>query len=155
MSYVNSTLQAGERVTASANRHWIIYLRPLFWAAIGLCLIFASSKTSPTSGPSTAMIFGGLAILLIALLSLIGKWFDNWTMELAVTDRRVIYKTGFIRRHTVEMNMGKVESVVVDQSILGRLLDFGTIHVKGTGQSIENLRSISCPLAVRDSITAR
>ena len=155
MSYVNATLQAGERVTASASRHWIIYLRPLLWAAIGLCLIFASSKTNPTSGLAAATILGGITIFLIALVSLIGKWFDNSTMELAVTDRRVIYKSGFIRRHTVEMNMGKIESVIVDQSILGRLLDFGTIHIKGTGQSIENLRSISCPLAVRNSITAR
>jgi hypothetical protein len=155
VSYVNATLQAGERVTASASRHWIIYLRPLLWAAIGLCMIFASSKTSPTSDLATAAILGGFTILLIALISLIGRWFDNWTTELAVTDRRVIYKTGFIRRHTVEMNMAKIESVIVNQSILGRLLDFGTIHVKGTGQSIENLQSISCPLAVRDSITAR
>ena len=155
MSYVKATLKAGERVTASASRHWIIYLRPLLWLAIGLCLIFATYKSSLASGLATAMFLVGLAIVPIALISLIGKWFDNWTMELAVTDRRVIYKSGFIRRHTVEMNMGKIESVIVDQSILGRLLDFGTIHVKGTGQSIENLRSISGPLAVRDSITAR
>jgi uncharacterized membrane protein YdbT with pleckstrin-like domain len=155
MSYVNATLQTGKRVTASTSRHWIIYVRPLLCAAIGLWLLFASAKTGPTSNFAPAMIIGGLAILLIALVSLIGSWFDNWTTELAVTDRRVIYKTGFIRRRTVEMNMGKIESVVVDQSILGRLLDFGTIHVKGTGQSIENLRSICRPLVVRDSITAR
>ena len=52
------------------------------------------------------------------------------------------------------MNMGKIESVVVKQSLLGRLLDFGTIRVKGTGQSVENFKSIRRPLAVRKSIAA-
>jgi hypothetical protein len=46
----------------------------------------------------------------------------------------------FIRRHTAEMNMDKVESVTVTQSILGRMLDYGTIHVRGTGVGIEHLR---------------
>jgi hypothetical protein len=141
MSYVNATLQTGERVTAAASRHWIIYARPLFWAGIGLLL---SAIADPV----------GVVVLLIALLSLIGSVFDNWTTELAVTDRRVIYKSGFIRRRTFEMNMGKIESVVVKQSLLGRLLDFGTIRVKGTGQSVENFKSIRRPLAVRESIAA-
>ena len=141
MSYINATLQAGERVTASGKLHWIIYLGPLLLAVIGV-------------GMMVVPIIG-LPVLLIALISLFRAWFQSWTTELAVTDRRVIYKTGFIRRHSVEMNMGKIESVVVNQSILGRLLDFGTIHVMGTGQGMERLRLISAPLAVRDSITAR
>ena len=60
--------------------------------------------------------------------------FRRWTTELSVTNHRVIYKRGFIRRHTVEMNMDKVETVNVDQSILGRIAGYGTIHVLGTGQ---------------------
>ena len=59
----------------------------------------------------------------------------RWITEIAVTDRRVIYKRGFITRHTVEMNMDKVASVDVDQSILGRMLDYGTVHVSGLAAS--------------------
>ena len=77
------------------------------------------------------------------------------TTEFAVTDHRVIYKRGFLRRHTVEMNMDKVETVDVDQSVLGRLLGFGTIHVHGTGQGIENLSRVAAPLRLRNAITAR
>ena len=91
------------------------------------------------SAPNVAMFLGGSTFLLIALISLISSWFDNWTTELAVTDRRIIYKTGFTRRQMREMNMDKIESVIVNQSILGRLLDFGTIHVMGTGQGIEDV----------------
>jgi uncharacterized membrane protein YdbT with pleckstrin-like domain len=135
-------------ITASAKLHWITYLRPLLWVTIGVGLmVFASSP-----------LMGGLGlftVIVIAPISLLRTWFENWTTELAVTDRRVIFKTGFIRRQTVEMNMGKIETVVVNQSILGRLLNFGTILVKGTGQSVERFRSISRPLAVRDSIKAQ
>jgi len=66
-----------------------------------------------------------------------------------------VYKRGFIRRHTVEMNMDKVESVDVDQSVLGRIFDYGDIVIRGTGVGIEPLRGIDSPLAFRNAVTAR
>ena len=72
-----------------------------------------------------------------------------------MTDRRIVYKRGFIRRHTVEMNMDKVESVDVDQSILGRMLNFGDITIRGTGVGIEPLHDVDAPLEFRNQVTAR
>ena len=74
--------------------------------------------------------------------------------ELAVTDHRVIYKTGLLSRHTIEMNLDKVESVDVDQTLLGRLFGYGTITVRGTGGSLEPIRDIGDPLTFRSFITA-
>ncbi len=82
-------------------------------------------------------------------------WFRRWTTEIDVTDRRVVYKRGFIRRHTIEINMDKVESVDVDQSLFGRLFDYGDIVIRGTGAGIEPLRGIDSPLAFRNAVTAR
>jgi uncharacterized membrane protein YdbT with pleckstrin-like domain len=82
-------------------------------------------------------------------------WFRRWTTEVDVTDRRVVFKRGFIKRHTVELNMDKVESVDVDQSVLGRLLDYGDITIRGTGIGIEPLRGIGSPLDFRNHVTAR
>jgi uncharacterized membrane protein YdbT with pleckstrin-like domain len=82
-------------------------------------------------------------------------WFRRWTTEIDVTDRRIVYKRGFIRRHTVEMNMDKVESVDVDQSILGRMLNYGDITIRGTGVGIEPLHNIDAPLEFRNQVTAR
>ena len=79
----------------------------------------------------------------------------RWTTEIAVTDRRVIYKRGFINRHTIEMNMDKVASVDVDQSVPGRLLNYGTVTVQGTGMSFEPLRRIKSPLSLRNAIIAK
>ena len=77
--------------------------------------------------------FTAIAFGVLFVVSFLYAWFIRWITEIAVTDRRVIYKRGFITRHTVEMNMDKVASVDVDQSILGRMLDYGTVHVIGTG----------------------
>jgi uncharacterized membrane protein YdbT with pleckstrin-like domain len=70
-----------------------------------------------------------------------------------VTNRRIIYKTGFIRRQTNEMHMDKVESVRVDQSVLGRILDYGNVNILGTGEGFEPLWSIDAPLELRNHIT--
>ena len=72
--------------------------------------------------------------------------------EIAVTDRRIILKRGLIQRHTIEINMDKVESVDVDQSILGRIFDYGTVTVHGTGTGIEPLRNVSAPIALRNAV---
>jgi uncharacterized membrane protein YdbT with pleckstrin-like domain len=67
---------------------------------------------------------------------------------------RVIYKAGLFSRHTIEMSLGKVESVDVDRSILGRIFGYGTVVVRGTGGSLEPIRNIGDPLAFRNNITA-
>jgi uncharacterized membrane protein YdbT with pleckstrin-like domain len=74
---------------------------------------------------------------------------DRYTDEFAVTNRRVIVKTGLISRKTLEMNLSKIESVNVDQSIFGRLLGYGTITIIGTGGTRESFPNISEPLLFR------
>ena len=79
-------------------------------------------------------------------------WFERWTTEIAITNRRIILKRGFIRRDTAEMHMEKVESVDVNQSLLGRLLDYGDVTVRGTGAGLETLRLIDAPLDFRNHV---
>jgi len=156
MSYANSVLQAGEAIKAVGKLHWIVFVRGLVFGFIGLVLMVYGYDTQTEARRDLAsilVIVGGLCLLVGALL-ILSAWFHRWITEISVTTHRVIYKTGFIRRHTVEMNMDKVETVDVDQSILGRLLGFGTIRVRGTGQSIESLREIAHPIELRNAITA-
>ncbi len=117
----------------------LLFLEQLFWHKDWLMY-------------ATALVFGGAA-LLFALRA----WFIRWTTEIAVTDRRIIHKRGFITRHTEETNMDKVASVDVDQSILGRMLDYGSIVIHGTGgrQAIERLDQIARPIALRNAIDAK
>jgi uncharacterized membrane protein YdbT with pleckstrin-like domain len=82
-------------------------------------------------------------------------WFIRWTNEIVVTDRRVIYAHGFIQRHTVEVNMDKIESVDVDQTVLGRILDYGDVTIRGTGTTLEPIRKVDRPIAFRNEVTAQ
>lgn len=74
---------------------------------------------------------------------------DRWTSEYAVTNKRVIMKTGLIRRQTLEMNISKIESINVNQSILGRILGYGDITVVGFGGTRESFLTISSPIEFR------
>jgi len=71
------------------------------------------------------------------------------TTELAITTKRVIVKHGFIRRRTVEININKVESIQVDQEILGRMFNFGTLVIAGAGDPQAPIAGISSPMAFR------
>ena len=86
---------------------------------------------------------------LVVGVTFVSAWFRRWTTEIDVTNRRIVYKCGLIKRHTVEMNMDKVESVDVDQSIFGRLLNYGDITIRGTGEG-----SSRCTASAPHSISA-
>ncbi len=85
------------------------------------------------------------AVLSLGLLPLI-DWFTN---EFAITNRRILIKEGLFSRRTIEMNLGKVESVGVDQTIFGRLMGYGCLVIIGTGGTKEHFHNISSPLEFR------
>jgi uncharacterized membrane protein YdbT with pleckstrin-like domain len=74
---------------------------------------------------------------------------QRWSDEFVITDKRVIVKTGIISRRTLEMNLNKIESVNVDQSIMGRLLGYGTITIIGTGGTHESFPDIGNAVGFR------
>ena len=94
-------------------------------------------------------------VALAALYWTVTAWFHRWTTETDVTNLRVVHKTGFIKRRTFEMSLDKVESVDVNQSILGRILNYGDVTILGVGEGRETIRTIASPLAFRNYITAR
>jgi membrane protein YdbS with pleckstrin-like domain len=156
MKYVTRVLQPNETVIHTTRLHWLIFLPALLWLALAVILAIAALSAGDTFGGNLSIALGIAAAIaaLLALASGIGALIRRVTTELAVTDRRVIYKSGLLSRHTLEMNRGKVESVDVDQSLLGRIFGFGTIVVRGTGGSLEPIRTIDDPLAFRSCITA-
>ena len=85
----------------------------------------------------------------IGLIFLVMAYIRYKTTELAVTTKRVIVKSGFIRRSTVEININKVESIQVDQEVLGRLFNFGTLIISGGGNPQAPITGISAPMEFR------
>lgn len=87
--------------------------------------------------------------VVIGLYFLAKAYIHYKTTELAITSKRVIVKTGFIRRSTIEINLTKVESLQVDQEILGRLFNFGTLIIGGAGDPQAPIAGISDPIEFR------
>lgn len=166
MSYIQDNLLPDEKILFSARVHPAVFLPSIicFLAIIPTFiyslkfLVKVGTPGSPAPAPDGNIIIGMFLLpiscsffvcfILLGLRALIVKR----TTEFAVTNRRVIAKTGFIRRHTVEMLLAKVESVAVQQGILGRLLNFGTVTVTGTGGTQESFKTIAEPLEVRKKI---
>src|ERR1700688_4333617 len=153
MKYVEQVLQPGETVTYATSLHWLVYLRAILLLTLAiLCLIAAAAVAEPVAAFVLKVIAAVLGLL--GLVSGLDAVIRRSTTELAVTDRRVIYKTGIFQRHSMEMNLSKVETVGVNQSILGRLLGYGTVIVRGTGGSFEPVALLGDPLTFRSTITA-
>jgi uncharacterized membrane protein YdbT with pleckstrin-like domain len=142
-NYVESNLIAGEQVVYQTRIHPIVFLPPaaVVLAGIGLGLAYSPA--------------GGLAVLVLGVLMAIGAWIRQWASEFVVTNRRVIVKVGLLSRRTIEIDMSKVESVEVNQDIFGRLFNYGTIVVIGTGGTKEPFDLIDDPLAFRRAVQAQ
>ena len=152
--YIDEILQPGEKVLYSTNAHWIFYLPAIAtWIVVVTLLVVSGTVVVPAL---TLFCWVAAAVLaVIALYQTAKAWFHRWTTETDVTDRRVVHKSGFIKRTSFEIGLDKIESVDVEQSILGRLLNYGDVTILGVGEGREKIPTIAAPLAFRNSITAR
>src|SRR4051794_11958109 len=152
--YIDEILQPGERVLYSTNAHWIFYF-PAILAWIVALILFVLSRQTIVEGLVLLCLVGAGLAALGALYWTVKAWFHRWTTETDVTNLRVVHKTGFIKRRTFEMALDKVESVDVNQTILGRILNYGDVTINGVGEGKETISTIASPLAFRNYITAR
>jgi len=154
MGYIEQNLNPGENILYQTRRHWMVLFGPAVLAAIFgipglftlLGAVLAIGDKSGASGGIGAMAF---VMLAIAALSLgLGILSRNAT-EMAVTNKRVIIKTGIISKRTIELFLTKVESVGVEQGLFGRMLGYGSIVVRGTGGTHEPFTKVASPLEFR------
>lgn len=124
-SYIDNNLISSEEVIYRAKVSWMSVVLPLI---LGVFLI-------PFYGL-------GLLIIIPIILSMIST-------ELALTNKRIISKFGFISRNTVEIRLEKVEGIVVNQGVFGRIFNFGNVVIKGTGGSNAPIPRIADPLTFR------
>lgn len=154
MAYVNDNLISGERVAYRGRLHWLILLWPIIvavgFAGLGLFIIIKANETEANVRlflqlGAAVMIIGGVIPLISALIR-------RSSAEYAVTNKRIILKEGTVRRRTAEMFLTKVESVGVDQTLGGRVFDYGSIILRGTGGSSEPFHLVARPLEFRRQV---
>lgn len=152
--YIDDILQPGEKVLYSTNAHWIFYL-PAIVAWIVVAALLVLSRATLNENLTMLCLASSAVVALAALYWSLKAWFHRWTIETDVTNLRVVHKTGFIKRQTFEMSLEKVESVDVNQGILGRILNYGDVTILGVGEGKKTIKTIASPLAFRNYITAR
>lgn len=158
MSYVEANLVPGETVIYETRLHWIVMLGHLLLGILllglpgALLLVYAMSQTAiePTNlhimeGGGVALLAGGIVVILAGIVR-------RNTTEMAVTNRRVVIKTGLTSRKTIEMMLNKVESIEVTETASGRMLGYGSIVVIGTGGTPEPFHNMSRPLEFRSQV---
>jgi len=128
MGYIDDSLSDGEKVHERFRLHWIAQLPMIMWIILAL----------PTFG----------ATLLLALW----EWLKLRSIELGVTNRRLIFKKGIISRKTEEMKLSSVETVEIIQGVLGRILGFGNVKITGRGLSDLVFRNVDDPMEVKRRI---
>jgi Bacterial PH domain len=155
--YLTDTLLDGEDVVHVARFHWLYsaWSFCLFglWAAAGVALFWSPPKywswLAPLPQPqllaSLSLVAWGAAICL-------WRFINMWSTEIAVTSRRLVYKRGWIARHTDEIALNRLEEVNLRQSILGRIFDYGALRLAGTGIGQIELPNIEGPVAFRRAL---
>ena len=157
MSYAEKHLIAGEIVQYETRLHWIVMLGHTLIAAV-LALVGVSLLITPwrvvyrgeaASGP---LRWAGVACVVVAAIFFGIGFVRRSATEMAVTNKRVMIKTGLLRRRTFELLLSKVESIGIDEGILGRVLGYGSVVVRGTGGTPEPFRKVGHPLEFRRQV---
>ncbi|MEY2576103.1 MAG: hypothetical protein QOF80_1590 [Verrucomicrobiota bacterium] len=146
-SYTTATLQPNERPLHQTTIHWMALSGSVIGAVLSLIVIVPIAMFAAWRD-----FYWAWLLLVIPAGILLSAAVTVKTSELVITDRRVLIKVGFIQRHTFEMFISKIESVAVFQSMLGRLFNYGTVEIRGTGGSAESFATIAAPLPFRDAI---
>ena len=158
MSYVDSHLVPGETVIYVTRLHWIVMLGHIIVGCLLLALpgafllYYAASQTGVESGNLHIMEGGGVALIVCGVVAILMGMVRRNATEMALTDRRVVIKTGLVGRKTIEMLLNKVESIEVSETVLGRMLGYGTIVVIGTGGTPEPFDQVAHPLEFRSRV---
>lgn len=164
MSYVQKSLVPGETLLYETRHHWMVLLGPLFASLVLAALavgafaesIAAKNGTGAVAGASEAVIhgmeLGGVLLLVAAIATFAWGIAKRNATEMAVTNRRVLIKTGMASRRTLDLMLSRVESIGVEETFWGRLLGYGSVIVRGTGGTPESFVMIAQPQEFRRNV---
>ena len=148
MGYVERHLLPGERVLYKTRLHWVLFVKPGLVLAGGIVLMILLRRVQD---PPWLWMIGGTVAGVGLLWSLV-HYVELMTSEFAVTTSRLIFKVGLISRYTTELLLSKVESIGVQQGLLGRVLNHGDLTVTGTGGAREVFRRVRDPIGFRNHV---
>ena len=146
MAYIESNLLPDEQIVYRARLHWIIFFKAFFVAFVVIVIGAYLLAVQP--------FVGGVGILLGFLIAM-PPFVRYSTSEFGVTTKRVVFKEGLVRRRTLELLLKHVEAILVDQSVAGRIFNYGSVTLTGTGGVREVFHNVSAPLELRRRIQSQ
>ena len=154
MGYVEENLTSGEQVVYKTGLHWIVLFWPVFFAVLfgipGLFILLGSIFTKDKDAGGIAI--AGLLWLVVAGVFVLFGYLRRKATEIAVTNKRIVIKTGLLTRRTFELLLSKVESIGVEEGLLGRSLGYGLAVVRGTGGTPEPFKNVALPQELRRQV---
>lgn len=154
MQYIEKNLLQNEKLVYSVRPHWVIFASS-FWAiafAIFFWLYAPLILTAPIYNAWTLRDIASSVLMIIGTYWFINAYIYYKTSEYGVTNKRVVIKVGFIQRRSLELLLDKVEGVLVDQTITGRIFNYGAINIIGTGGTNDRFPFIPDPLLFRKNV---
>jgi uncharacterized membrane protein YdbT with pleckstrin-like domain len=145
LSYIDSNLLPDERIVFRTRLHWLLFLWPVVFVVF---VMFPAAWLLVSSSWSSYAWMPLAASLLVPLPAFIKRM----SSDFAVTNKRIMMKEGVFHTRSTEVLLSKVESIAVDQSLAGRILDYGNIVVSGTGGTKETFLQIQAPLEFRRAV---
>jgi membrane protein YdbS with pleckstrin-like domain len=157
VGYIEQNLNPGERILYQTRLHWVVLFRSIFvdvlFSASGLALlVWGIAGKHSERGEAQIVGIAGVTLIVLGNIILAIATFRRNATEMAVTNKRIIIKVGFLTKRTIELFLSKVESVGVEQTVLGRMLGFGSITVRGTGGTNEPFSHVADPLEFRRQV---
>lgn len=145
MSYIDRNLIEGERVVYRTRLHWLIFLWPVLFTLVVLlpgAWLLANGSWQPFFWVP----------LVLALFVLLPAFVRRQSSDFAVTNKRVMMKSGVFTTRSVELLLNKIEAIAVNQPLLGRMFGYGDIVVTGSGGTREAFSHIQSPLEFRRAV---
>lgn len=158
MGCIEKNLLPGEALVYRTGCHWVV----MFWPLVGGIVLgflgfafFVGGWLATRHGGSYqgAMVVGGIG-LLVAVILIGGGIIRRVSTEVGVSNRRVLIKKGLFSEKSIEVLLPKVESIGINQSMLGRMLGYGSVIVRGTGGTFETFDKIRQPSEFRRQVQA-
>jgi len=164
MGYVDRNLVPGETLLYRTRHHWLVLMGPFFGGLLllvpGIALMAEAIATRDSAGlavgsatisPKVMVVSGVVLVVAAVIIFSYGVAKRNAT-EMAVTNRRVLIKTGMTSRRTLDLMLSRVESIGVEETAAGRVLGYGSVVVRGTGGTPEPFLMIAHPQEFRRAV---
>ena len=139
MGYIEKNLMEGEHIVMRAELHYIVYWQPALLILLSIMLfVFQISPEVYT--------YQGIVAAILLVVAFFMVVYIHGNRKYILTNKRLIEKIGIIRRDSRELLLRKCEGVQLSQSIMGRILNYGTVIVSTTGEATNDYKFIKDPI---------